>query len=728
MLVGLSVCQTAAASLCPLPSFVYDPDSFVSTPGAPVTAEADSVQSDDGVVMLEGNTVIEYLGRKLTAQNALYNQNTGELSVEGALNFTGQGFQLESNDAFIDLDDDKFSTGRSDYQLDINGKRASGSADVMEGSPNGDFTLKEATYSTCPPGDKSWFVKADSLELFPSEGIGTARNLRLVFKGVPILALPYFSFPISDKRKTGFLAPILARNDNTGLELLLPWYWNIRPDLDATFTPRFTSRRGVQLQSEFRYLNKQGIWVLDYEFLKDRALNNESRSFVQLKQNGRFNPELTSEIVASRVSDTDYLDDLGNSLELASISHLEQRADIRLDRDNLQALLRVQGFQTIDTENIAPADRPHARLPQFKVESQADDLPLGIRADLASEFVFFNRNESDAVTGLRLDFQPRVQLPLAGDAWFIRPSASYRFTYYSLSNSGEEIQSDTSRNTGTFSIDSGLFFDRTLSDNKSIQTLEPRLFYLRVPFVDQSGIPLFDSSEFDFNISQLFRENRFSGADRVADANQLSVALTTRTIDGADGSERFRASIGQIRFFEDRRVTLETDGVAETRDTSDFVAEVATSLSRTWFGKGNIQWNLDENRTVRSSLTLGYRPDDDHIVNFSHRLVGTENSDEPRTEQIDVSALWRLNPAWRIAARWNYSLDSDQSIESLLGVEFDSCCWAVRFAARRYIADNGEDNDVGIFLQLVLKGLAPLGQNYGALIENAVSGYKDTIE
>ena len=715
------------ASLCPVPSYVYDADKFVSTPGAPVTAEADSVQSNDGVVMLEGNTVIEYLGRKLTAQNALYNQTTGELSVEGALNFTGQGFQLESNDAFIDLDDDKFSTGQSDYQLDINGKRASGSAEVMQGEPNGDFTLEEATYSTCPPGDKSWYVKADSLKLYPSEGIGTARNLRLVFKGVPILALPYFSFPISDKRKTGFLAPILATNDNTGLELLLPWYWNIRPEADATFTPRFTSRRGVQLQSEFRYLNKQGKWVLDYEFLKDRELNNKSRSFIQLKQNGRFNPEFTSEIVASRVSDTDYLDDLGNSLELASISHLEQRADIRFDRENLQALLRLQGFQTVDTD-IAVADRPHARLPQFKIESQSNDLPLGIRTDLASEFVFFNRNDSDAITGLRMDFQPRVQLPLAGDAWFFRPSGSYRFTYYALSNSGEEIQSDRSRNTGSFSIDSGLFFDRTLSDNKSIQTFEPRLFYLRVPFVDQSGIPLFDSSEFDFNISQLFRENRFSGADRVADANQLSVALTTRTIDGDDGSERFRASIGQIYFFEDRRVTLEPDGIVETRGTSDFVGEVFTSLSRTWFGKGNIQWNLDENRTVRSSLTLGYRPDDDHIVNFSHRLVGTEDPDDPRTEQIDLSAVWRLNPSWRLAGRWNYSLDADQSIESLLGVEYDNCCWALRFAARRYIADNGDDQDVGFFLQLVLKGLAPLGQNYGSLLENAVTGYKDTIE
>ena len=727
MLVCLSVCQTATAALCPVPSYTYDADTFASTPGAPVTAEADSVQSDDGVVALEGNTVIEYLGRKLTAQNALYNQNTGELSVDGALSFIGQGFQLESNDALIDLDDDEFSTGQSDYQLDINGKRASGSAAAMKGSPNGDFILEEGIYSTCPPGDRSWYVKAESLELYPSEGIGTARNLKLVFKGVPILAVPYFSFPISDKRKTGFLAPIFARNDNTGLELHLPWYWNIRPEADATFTPRFMSKRGVQLQSEFRYMNRQGIWVLDNEYLKDRELDGRSRHFTQLKHNGRFNPQLTSEITAARVSDTEYLDDLGDSLELASITHLEQRADIRFEGDNLQALLRLQGFQTVDSL-IAIEDRPHARLPQFKIESESNNLPLGIRADLASEFVFFSRR--DAITGLRMDIQPRVQLPLAGDAWFFRPSASYRFTYYSLNLNGsqEDIDDNNSRNTESFSVDSGLFFDRLLSDNKSIQTLEPRLFYLRVPFVDQSDIALFDSSEFDFNISQLFRDNRFSGADRVADANQLSFALTTRTIDGDDGSERFRASIGQIRYFDDRRVTLEPDEEPETRETSDYVAEVFTTLTRTWIGKGNIQWNQDEKRTVRSALTLGYRPDNDHIVNFTHRLVGTEDSDEPRSEQIDLSSLWRINDSWRIATRWNYSLDADQSIETLLGVEYDSCCWAFRFAARRYIADNGEDHDLSVYFQLVLKGLAPLGQNYGALIENAVTGYKDTIE
>ena len=722
MLIALSAGRTVAASLCPIYEAGPDPAVFAADPDAKVTAEADRVDTDNGVVTLEGNTIIEYLGRKLTAQNALYNQETGELTVDGPMSFTGQGVQLESNDAFLNLNDDRFRTGESEYRLNLEDRRATGSATAMEGLSNGDFKLEGATYSTCPPGDRSWYIKADSLELYPSEGIGKARNFKLVFKGVPILAVPAFSFPIGDKRKTGFLAPAIARGDSTGLELLLPWYWNIRPNIDATFTPRFMTQRGVQLRSELRYLNKQGIWTFDHEYLRDTSLNSQTRYFTQLRHSGRFNAQYTSEVAASRISDKDYLDDLGNSLELASITHLEQRGDIRFEDGNVRALARLQGFQTVD-ENILPQDRPHERLPQLRIETESGRLPLGLRTEMTGEFVYFDKD--DAVTGTRIDVLPRVSIPIVRDAWFIRPSASYRFTYYSLNNTDETIDSNNSRNTTSFSVDSGLFFERLLDDKGSVQTLEPRIFYLRVPFENQDDIPVFDSSEFDFNISQLFRDNRFSGADRVADADQLSIALTTRTISGIDGRELFSASIGQIRYFEDRRISLPESTGVQTRDTSDFVSEFDTRLAKSWIGKGSLQWNADDNETVRGALSLSYRPDQDHIANITHRVI---RDDDPTldTEQIDLSGLWRINEHWRIAGRYNFSLDGDTSIETLLGLEYDSCCWAVRFAARRYIADDGEDHDLSVYLQLVLKGLAPLGQDYGALLESSISGYEDT--
>lgn len=658
----------------------------------------------------------------LQAEDAQYNPQTGEVSIEGALSFEAEGVRMESTNALIDMDDNLFATDDSTYEFDINGKRATGSADHMERNEVGQFTLDGATYSSCPPGDKSWFIRASELNLYPDEGIGTAKNFSLIFKGVPLLYVPRFSFPISPKRKTGFLAPIFARGDNTGFELHVPWYWNIRHDLDATFVPRFTTKRGTQLQTEFRYLNRQGNWIFDYEYLNDRELDNKSRSFGQVRHEGTFGSYWTSEINASRVSDGDYFNDLGDSLQLASITHLDRRADLRFERGPISALARLQAYQTVD-ENIDPLDRPYQRLPQLTARWETPKDENGVRASADAELVYFDRNNS--VTGSRFDVQPRISWPVSGESWFVTPALGYRFSLYSLNNTEPGTGSRQSRNVGSLSIDSGLFLDRATDNKGSVQTLEPRLFYLRVPYADQSDIPLFDSSELDFNISQLFRENRFSGADRVADANQLSAALTTRFIDGENGRENFRASVGQILYFEDRRVMLEGDDI-ETGSSSDLVGEVSAELPRQWFARGQMQWNPDNSSTVRGSMLLSYRPDDDRILNFAHRIVNTGSNAE--TEQLDFSLLWPVGNSWRFASRWNYSLDDDRSLESLLGVEYDSCCWALRLAARRFISDDGDGHETKLYAQLVLKGLAPLGQDYGALLENAILGYRDEIE
>lgn len=674
--------------------------------------------SENGIVSLNGNTTITYQNRVLNAEDAQYNPDTGEVAIQGALSFEADGVRMESNNAVIDMDDNVFSTDDTEYEFDINGNRATGVASHMERDELGQFTLDGATYSTCPPGDKSWYIRAKKLRLYPDEGIGTAENLSLIFKGVPLLVVPRFSFPISPKRKTGFLAPIFARGDSTGFELHVPWYWNIRNDIDATIVPRFTTKRGTQLQTEFRYMNRQGIWIFDNEYMNDSSLSGKKRAFSQLRHTGSFGSYWTSEINASRVSDEDYFTDLGDSLQLASITHLDRRADLAYKRGNFTALARLQSYQTVD-EDIPAEQRPYQRLPQLTANWETPKDELGVRASAAAELVYFDRNNS--ITGSRFDVQPKLSLPISKDSWFVTPSVSYRFTFYSLNNTDEDQRSRLSRGLGTFSLDSGLFFDRATDDKGSVQTLEPRLFYLKVPYANQSDLPLFDSSELDFSISQLFRENRFSGADRVADSNQLSMALTSRFIDGESGAEELRGSIGQILYFDERRVSLEGTEL-DNSSSSDFVGELSAQLPKKWYARGQMQWNPDDNSTVRASVLFSYRPDDKRILNFAHRTVNTGE-----TEQLDFSALWPIGNNWRLASRWNYSLDDDRSLESLLGVEYDSCCWAFRLAARRYIAD--EDNhETKLYFQLVLKGLAPLGQNYGELLENAILGYRDEYQ
>ncbi len=726
LLLSASILLVSAqgfAQQCPAPTFVYTPGTaVVQGTDAPVEALADSVLSEDGVVSLDGNTSITYQGRTITAENATYNPDTGEVAIDGQLSFEAEGIQLESSNAEIDLDSNRFKTGESVYEMNINGKRATGRANAMERLEDGSFVMEGATYSTCPRLDNSWFIKANRIELYPDDGLGIAKKIVLRFKGVPFLAVPAFSFPISPDRKTGFLAPVLGRGENTGFELEVPWYWNIRPNLDATLTPRWMSKRGVQLQTELRFLNRQGKWSLNNELLSDRQFDGGRRRFTQLRHSGQFGPFWRSSIIASQVSDRDYFQDLGNSLQVASITHLERRADVVYDWADTTMEVRLQSFQTVDRD-IPSNERPYKRLPQFTFATKASDHPFGLQTTVESEAVFFERD--DSITGLRIDATPKVSLPIVSSAWFIKPSFSHRFTHYRLNNTDNTQPSRQSRNLNTVSIDSGLFFDRVLDDDGSVLTLEPRLYYLRVPFEDQSGIPVFDSNEFDFNIAQLFRENRFTGADRVADANQLSLALTSRLINGGDGREVLRGSIGQIVYFDDRRVSLDSDQ-PDTSDTSDFVGELAAELKNDWRAKGSIQWNPDDDQTVRSSLLLSYRPNKDKIINLGHRNVSTRNSAD--TEQVDFSVLWPIGNQWRLAARWNYSLEDNTSIESLLGVEYDSCCWAFRFAARRFIADDGLEHDTTLYWQLVLKGLAPLGQNYGDLLEYSILGYRDEVE
>jgi len=720
--VTVSAGPGVLAELCPAqPELVYEqPGGLTFNPLLPVRASAESVVSKDGIVTLTGNTRIEYQNRVLNAENASYNRESGEVSIDGEVNYQSGGINLSTRDANFNLLDTTFTTGESDYHFNLGDKRATGNASSIERTGEGLFRLKNATYSTCPPGDRSWYIEAEDIRLNNESGVGTADKITLNFKGVPILAVPTFSFPISQERKTGFLAPSLARSESTGLELRVPWYWNIRPYLDATLTPRIMSRRGTQLQSQWRYLNKQGAWQLDSEYLYDDNLApaDRRRSFTRLRHNGTFGSRWTTELDASEVSDKDYFEDLGDSLQVISISHLEQRADLRFSTGVYSFLARAQSFQTVD-QSIAPGDRPYRKLPQLRFNADWPRWRYGLEPKFDAELVYFDRSAS--VTGSRLDIHPKLSWPINRTAWFIKPSVSTRFTQYRLSNAGSGNPSSIDRAFSSASVEAGLFLDRPVNERGKIQTLEPRLFFLRVPYENQDPIPVFDSVPLDFNFSQLFRENRFSGSDRIADANQLSLALTSRLIDVPTGREQLLASIGQIAYFDDRRVSL--DGTVNRRDFSDFVAEVEADLDNDWLLRSSLQWDPDENRTVRSSALLTYRPDSERIINLGHRRVNTGSSAE--TEQIDFSILWPVQERWRIAGRWNYSIAESTSIESLLGIEYQDCCWSFRFAMRRYISDVGNDHETAYYLQLVLKGLAPLGEDIGELLEAGVLGYED---
>jgi len=681
-----------------------------------VELSADSANNDPEdpeVILLNGTISIRHRDGALTAENAQFDSGTNIATVDGDMSYRTDGLEVKSSDATLNVADGTFELGESGYELGSGAVVAQGRAQQIIRDDIGSLSLKDATYTSCPPGDNGWLISADSIKLNAEEGVGTAKDITLRFKDVPVFYAPAFSFPINDQRKTGLLAPRVNQSDETGLEYRQPIYWNIRPNTDATFTIRAMSDRGLQLQSELRHLNRIGNWILNHEFIDDdsRFVPGLNRSYARLRHLGGFSDRWTTSADLNNVSDKDYFEDLGDTLNIAGVTHLERRADITYTADDYVFRSRFLTYQTVD-EAIVPDDRPYRQVPQFTLNYRRYFAQASINTTVDTEWVFFDR--ADSVTGARFDLNPRIEWNRTRTSWYSTVAGSVRYTNYTLNNSVTE-----NRTVPTFSTDVGMFFDRVGKDGSRL-TLEPRLFYLYAKRTEQDQLPVFDTGALDFNFEQLFRENSFSGADRINDASQLSFALSS-SMTNARGRETFQASIGQTLFFQDREVTL-PEGEVETASSSDIVAELNLEFNQNWSGQSALQWNPNTSTTERSSAELRYRDGRDRLFNIGHRFIRDVG------ETVNASFAWPIKNNWRVAAGVNYSLDDDLAIESVFGLEYESCCWAFRTAARRFITENGEDTNTPFFFQLVLKGLAPVGQNVTEVLRESIGGYTNSDE
>jgi len=577
--------------------------------------------------------------------------------------------------------------------------------------------FKKALYTTCAEDSNAWIMRATKVTLDENEGIGVARNARLSLKGVPVLYTPYISFPIDDRRKTGLLIPSFGSSDNSGFELKTPFYWNIAPNYDATITPRYLQDRGTQVNTEFRFLQPIQEGSVRVEYLHEDDITDDKRSRIIVRNNLRFSPNLTASIDYDRVSDKDYLEDLGDSLSLASVTHLRRTAEAQYTTSWWQIGLQVDDYQTVD-RTIAQENRPYQRLPRITFNAASPIRPGGIETQIASEAVRFDA--SQRVTADRIDLWPSMSWPIRGAAFDFTPKIGLRYTGYKLDNQPVGESKHPDRSTPLFNLDSTVYFERDLSlvGNQYTQTLEPRLFYLYVKGENQDDIPLFDASTPTFSYRELFEENRFNGADRMGDANQAAVALTTRLVDPNTGAEKLRASIGQLYYFANRNVTL--NGTApETESESNIAAEMEMALSRSWNGKADLIWDPHSDGTDRANARIQYRPGFRKIANLSYRyLKGSQN-------QIDASILWPLSPAWHVVGRWYYDIGDSQKLETLAGIEYDSCCWGVRFVTRDYIDSDSKANNRVYMAQIVLKGLATFGSKIESVLEDGILGYTE---
>jgi LPS-assembly protein len=683
-----------------------------------INLQADSAQaSEDNVYTLEGNAVVQYAGQRLEAENIVYRQDSGEVEALQGIRYTGPELYVSGESAAIYPELQEGELRNVDYVLYEQHGR--GKADTLRLDSLTKQLLEGAYYTTCPPGNEDWVLSAREVELDEAQGTGTARGARLAFKGVPIIHLPYASFPIDDRRKSGLLVPRIGQTEQTGFDASIPVYWNIAPNRDMTIVPRHMSDRGTMLGAEFRYLNAHNEGRLSGEYLpSDDMRDNEYRSLVSIEHRGNPWPRLQTRIIASNVSDQNYFEDLGTNLVETSQTNLERTAAMDYHGIGWRLGMLVQDFQTIDA-TVTSAERPYKQLPQIVFSATPDTRLLGMKFETGAELNHFTHSDSSVVEGSRLDIQPRISLPVHRAAWYIDPAVSVRHTVYDLNKTAAGDDDSPSHTTPVASLDTGTFFERNgrWGDNDYVQTLEPRLFYLYVPYKNQDDLPVFDTGDYDFNYWTLFRENRFSGPDRMGDANQLAVALTSRILEPMSGRQIISASLGSLLYFSDRKVTLPGDPV-ETDSSSDLIAEVTLALSNHWNADAEYHWDPHDSNTTRNNYRLQYKSGPRQLVNLSYR----QQTDT--LEQVDTSFLWPLSPAWHLVGRWYYSLQSRETIEALAGVGYESCCWALQVLGRSYIFNTEDDRNNSIFLQLELKGLGKLGTKVDDALERGIFGYQ----
>lgn len=689
--------------------------------------------SKDGTTLLGGNVVIERNLIRVTADRAQYDSKQDVLDVSGNIHIDTKSLSLDANSGEINIDDTSKQSSFSDIKFSLltkklNGSNIKGSAKLIttdEQSGENFSTLKNASITSCDLFEPDWLLSAKKITLNHSDEYGSASEMTLRFKDIPFLYLPYIEFPTSNKRRNGLLFPEIGASTSKGLELAAPWYWNIAPNHDAVITPRFLEKRGFELDGQYRFLTDSTKGKLNFAFLNHDNITNERRYQIRYQQNTQILPNLIFDANLQDISDTDYFNDFTSSISSTSQTHLYRNATLNYGLNNWRMRALVQDIKTIDT-TTAISDRPYERLPQLTLagDTEINDGPFLFTFD--AEFVSFRHEDNSQTTGSRTTVRPGIHLPLSGAAWFFNPAIKLNHTQYNISTATGANENIGNRNLIMSSIDTGLFFERTLYNGYQ-QTLESRLYYLNVPFEEQNDIPIFDTSIPEFSVAQLFRDNRFIGGDRIGDANQLTLSLTSRILNPGTGDEFLRASIGQIYYFDDRKISL--DGSVDEVKQSDVIAELDTNWYN-WQGNIDLEWDTTHDKFSKENYFLHYKTDDKHLFNMGYRKRLVNNVLD--IEQTDLSFVYQINRRYTAFARWNYSLIDNRSIHSILGLAYDNCCWSLQlFTQRRLQNSNTIDDefDNSILVQFVLKGLGSLsGSKARTTLEQSIHGYSDPFK
>ncbi|KRG64421.1 organic solvent tolerance protein [Stenotrophomonas humi] len=776
--LGIAICLPAMADdkplnwgLCPatevLPAFSEapkaDPAAAASREQLPTDIEGNELSGTSTIPQYQGNVVLKRGDQFMGTDNLRLDTESGNYIAEGNVRYSDTSIRMMAERAEGNQETDTHKISNIQYQLVS--RRGNGGAESidLQGSVG---QMHHSTYTTCDPSQPVWKLVAPQIEVDNEAGFGTARNAVLRIGKVPVFYAPWFKFPIDDRRQTGLLYPKLSMSGRNGFDYAQPIYFNLAPNYDDTLTPRYMSKRGLMLNNEFRYLYSGGRGQLDTAYLPNDSLRDKDRGKVQFSGYHNIDSHWQARANMAWVSDERYMEDFANRLLGVTASNLQSTAGLYGSGRSWTAGLMADHWQLTDY-TLTEQSLPYSRQPRLFGtwdESYGNWFETGVYA----EAVRFTHDDIHQKTidadgeyvrtgtvtaqpgGSRLDIKPYISMPLAGASWYITPTLAWRYTAYDLERgladsirrqnlqaagidpstaTPEQLRGNTSpsRSVPIGSIDMGLFFDRetSIGGRSYLNTLEPRLFYLNTPYRDQDDMPLFDTRAFTFSWGQLFRDSRFTGADRQNDANQLTTALTTRLIRQEDGREKLSASIGQITYFEDSRVTLTPNDAIVRDGKSAWVADVNWAVTDRWTLGSTYQWNPKYRKEDLASIRGRYLFPNDGIINLSYRYRGNPSTNTDQLKQVDFSFLYPINPRWSIVGRYYYSLlEADKKpLEIIGGVQWDSCCLAVRALARRYVKNREGDLNNSFQIEFVLKGLSSVGQDTDRTLRRAILGY-----
>lgn len=694
-------------------------------------------------LVAEGDAELQRDDILLTADTLTYREPTDEALAEGNVHLrqgqdvmSGPSADLIVGERTGSFQSPRYEITRTKEALEPGGPprqvSGGGQADVLYFEGENQYRLKNATWSTCQVDDPDWYIKARDLQLDYDREIGVAHNSTVVFKDMPLFWAPWAEFPLVGQRQSGILPPTFGSSNKTGFDLTVPYYWNIAPNYDATISPRYMGRRGLQLGGEFRYLGQSYHGEARVEWLPHDKITGEDRSLWSLQHSQRITSSLYGSLDINGVSDDSYFEDLSSRVSVASRVNLVREGRlVYASSPWWYATALVQSYQTLNADPDYVVSTPYRRVPELTLTATRPDLPAGLNLDWTGQYVKFAHPDENKAEGSRFIAYPQLSLPFQRAGYYVTPKVGLHYTKYELDEplaTATNGRTSIIRSTPIFSVDSGMVFERDahLFGSDFTQTLEPRLYYLNVPYRRQDDIPLFDTSRYDFGFAQLFAENRYSGGDRIGDANQLTAAVTSRLIDPATGAERMRVLLGQRYYFEDQRVTA--DEAPRTSRRTDVLAGFSGRVTRYSTFDTLVQYNPEDNETERFNATYRYQPDFAKALNVSYRyarsleIINADGSRSYGLRDLDVSGQWPLGGGWYGVGRLTHSLKDDRLTEAIAGVEYNGDCWVFRVAMHRFATD---PNDVtkAVFVQLELNDLASIGSSPVNLIKRAVPGY-----